>query len=223
MIKRLMILSFFAMVIYNMTFAEDRLSISNIEITPGETIDVSISLENANPYVAFQFDLDLPNGISVFSVSANPDRIPASTTISMERLSTGSYRFIAAAMQLEPITGNSGKIINLSMYASSSAEKGELTGYFRNVKLSKADATGPTYESFSFPVTVCSATVAAKDKSREYGDENPLFDYTVKAGTIDGDPVITCNATSSSVVGNYDIKIEKGTITNSSVSWLMVH
>ena len=73
MIKRLMILSFFAMVIYNMTFAEDRLSISNIEITPGETIDVSISLENANPYVAFQFDLDLPNGISVFSVSANPD------------------------------------------------------------------------------------------------------------------------------------------------------
>ena len=55
-------------------------------------------------------------------------------------------------------------------------------------------------------------------KSRLYGDENPAFTYEVRNGNIDGEPVITCEATSLSPVGEYEIKIERGSITNSNIN-----
>ena len=219
--KQLMALIISALTICNSILAEDILSISNIEITPGGTIDVSISLENDETYVAFQFDLVLPEGFYIYQIQTNPERVPASTTLSEKKIwnsdNTSFYRFLATAMQSEPIIGNSGDIIRLQLSSYSSIEQGELTGYFRNVKLSKADATGPTYESFQFPISVYSAIITANSYKRDYGDENPTFEYRVVGSSIEGEPAISCSASPQSPVGEYEIKIEKGTITNSSV------
>lgn len=64
-------------------------------------------------------------------------------------------------------------------------------------------------------------TVKAKDVVREYGDENPIFGYTVEGGNLNGEPEIYCSATSTSPVGEYEITVKKGSITNSQVS--LVH
>ena len=62
------------------------------------------------------------------------------------------------------------------------------------------------------------AVLTAKSYTRQYGDENPTFGYTVTGGTIDsGTPTITCSATKTSPVGTYDIVIAKGTVSNSTV------
>ena len=79
------------------------LTIYNFEISAGETKEVSIYLQNDETYVAFQFDLYLPEGISIESYSANRARIPESTTLSMAQVSNGAYRFVAAAMENEPL------------------------------------------------------------------------------------------------------------------------
>jgi hypothetical protein len=62
--------------------------------------------------------------------------------------------------------------------------------------------------------------ITAKSYSREYGDANPTFEYTVSGGSISGTPKITSSATQTSSVGTYAIKIEKGSVTNSNVTFV---
>ena len=61
-------------------------------------------------------------------------------------------------------------------------------------------------------------TVTVRDCSREYGEENPTFEYEVTGGTLTGDPVITCEATETTAVGTYNITIGMGTISNTKVT-----
>lgn len=65
--------------------------------------------------------------------------------------------------------------------------------------------------------------VTVSSYSRKYGDENPTFEYTVDGGTLQGTPIITCDATPTSPVGVYDIKIDKGSVSNYNVSFVNGH
>ena len=56
--------------------------------------------------------------------------------------------------------------------------------------------------------------ITAKSYSREYGEDNPIFEYTSEGATIVGVPEITCEATATSTVGTYPIIIKKGSVTN---------
>lgn len=62
--------------------------------------------------------------------------------------------------------------------------------------------------------------VTALSYTREYGDQNPTFKYTVSGGTLTGTPQITCSATRKSTVGTYTIAISKGSVTNSNVTYV---
>ena len=216
-----MMIATLMMAVYNMVLAEDKVTITDFNISAGETKDVNITLQNDEAYVAFQFDLYLPEGITISNCIDNPDRVPQSTQISVSQQDDGSYRFLAAAMQAEPLVGNSGVILTLTVTASETLSHGELTGYFRKVKLSRSNATGPTYSEMSFPITVIEpSVVTVKSVSREYGAANPTFDYTVEGGALEGTPVITCEATATSPVGTYPITITKGSVTNYNVTYV---
>ncbi|MBR1520350.1 MAG: choice-of-anchor D domain-containing protein, partial [Bacteroidaceae bacterium] len=56
--------------------------------------------------------------------------------------------------------------------------------------------------------------VTAKSYTREYGEENPTFEYTSVGVALEGNPAISCEATASSPVGTYPIVITKGSVTN---------
>ena len=146
---RTMIIATLLVAICNTVLAEDKVTITDFTISAGETKDVNIILENDDAYVAFQFDLYLPEGITIEDCSDNPNRVPKSTTITVSQQDDGSYRFLAAAMQAEPLIGNNGVLLTLTVKASENLAYGEKTGYFRKVKLSKGDATGPTYAEMS--------------------------------------------------------------------------
>ena len=62
--------------------------------------------------------------------------------------------------------------------------------------------------------------VMANNYAREYGEENPIFEYMVDGVNLNGTPSITCEATKTSPVGTYAIKITKGSVTNSNVSYI---
>ena len=71
-------------------------------------------------------------------------------------------------------------------------------GYFTDINAPKVDVT-----------------LTAKSYTREYGEANPKFEWTVSDGTVtSGTPTITCSATATSPVGTYDIVISKGTVGN---------
>ena len=219
--RKIIMIATLVMAICNIGRAEDKVTISDFNISAGETRSVSVTLDNDAAYVSFQFDLYLPEGISVEAYSADPSRMPESTTLSMSKQDDGSYRFIAVAMKAISLTGNSGSIISLTVKASEGLSLGEKTGYFRKVKLSKSDATGPTYAEMSFSITVIEpSVVTVKSASRMYGDANPTFEYTVSGGALDGEPEITSEATASSPIGEYEIVAAKGTITNYNVTYV---
>lgn len=219
--KKLIMIATLALAICNIIKAEDKVTINDFRLYPGDTKEVCITLSNEASYVAFQFDLYLPDGIVLESYNANTDRIPKTTTLNMSQQSDGAYRFLSAAMSGDAIVGNSGVIVALKVKASEEMEYGEMKGYFRKVKLSKADATGPTYEEMSFPITVLEPTVVrVTSVSREYGEENPTFEYTVSGEPIDGTPELTCRAKPTSPVGRYRIFIDRGSVTNEKVTFV---
>ena len=192
------------------------LTIYNFEISAGETKEVSIYLQNNEPYVAFQFDLYLPEEISIESFSANRERIPESTTLSMARVSNGAYRFVAAAMENEPLIGYDGNIITLTVKAAESIAPDRYTGNFNNIKLSRQDAVGDIITwNMDFSVWVLEPTVVtAYNVTRRYGEENPDFGYYYSGSELKGEPTITCAATATSPVGQYDIIVSRGTVSN---------
>ncbi len=213
-------------VVFLLTFvaqvsAEEKVTIEDFIISAGETKELSITLENEVVYAAFQFNLYLPKGLTVSEYSKDEDRIPEGTTLSMSQLKDGSYRFVAVAMNTNNIAGKSGRIATIKVTANKDLTNGSLTGYFRKVKLSKLDGTGVTYDEMAFPITVLKpSTVTAKSYERVYGEVNPVFDFDVAGGVLDGVPEITCEATETSPVGTYDIIIKRGTETNYNVTYV---
>lgn len=218
--RRIILAIVYLLALVSQVQAEDKVTIKDFSISAGESKTVSIELESDVVYAGFQFDLYLPDGITIEEYSADKERIPESTSLTMTKLDDGSYRFLAAAMGLEELKGESGSIITIKVSASSDLSSGNLTGYFRKVKLSKTDGTGSTYAEEAFNITVLAPSiVTAKNYERFYGEANAEFDYVVEGGALNGTPEITCEATEKSPVGTYDIIIKRGMETNFNVTY----
>ena len=83
------------------------------------------------------------------------------------------------------------------------------------VTVSGAEAKNYTFNYVAGKLIITAAdaiTIIATDATMVYGDNVPELKYTVSGGTITGSPVLTCEATSASPVGEYVIKVEKGTV-----------
>lgn len=77
------------------------------------------------------------------------------------------------------------------------------------------------YVNGTLTVTEADAiVVTAKSYTRAYGEENPVFEYTVSGGTLNGEPTIICQATKESPVGTYDIVVGKGGVTSPNVTFV---
>ena len=64
------------------------------------------------------------------------------------------------------------------------------------------------------------SVVTITNCSRTYGDANPVFEYTVTGGALEGTPEITCEATATSPVGDYPIIIKQGNVANEDVTYI---
>ena len=207
------------MSVASMVSAADNIIVKDVRITKGNWNFVLIELNNDAEYVAFQYDLYLPDGVTYGGWWKYEDRISESTTLSENQLDKGCYRFLAASMTGVPIKGNSGPMMAFYIWIEDRVPLGSMTAYLRNVKLSKADGSGITFSELPFTITVVeSSIIRIKDCSRQYGDENPVFEYTVEGGELDGEPDINCYAWRYAPVGTYPIEAWGGSYTNTSVT-----
>jgi hypothetical protein len=153
---------------------------------PGEIKSVNIELENDIVYAGFQFDLYLPEGISLTDYSADKTRIPEGTTLTMAQQKDGGYRFIAAAMDLKEITGNSGSIITIRVIADENLKAGSLKGDFQNVKLSKVNGKGATYDDMPFIITVNEDIEPVKESESvvDFSENSSITEETDLSDTV---------------------------------------
>ena len=88
------------------------------------------------------------------------------------------------------------------------------------ITISGADAENYdiSYEQGRLTVVEADAVVVrAKSYSRQYGDENPVFEFETDGAALDGTPEIVCSAVANSPVGSYTIEVKQGSIKNYNV------
>ena len=97
----------------------DNLTVSSVELKAGESKDVAINLNNSEKqYAAFQFDIVLPEGISIakndkgkLKVSLNADRID-DHTLTVQDLGSGTYRLVCFSISNAEFSDTSGALVN---------------------------------------------------------------------------------------------------------------
>ena len=112
---------------------------SNITAYKGKQVEMPVSLTNEQTIAGFQFDLKLPTGISVAKSGNN---YLASLTsrasgldISVSKLESGDYRFVAFSNEANNISGNSGEVLTITLDIPQTATIGESTITIKNVVL----------------------------------------------------------------------------------------
>jgi len=206
----------------------DNLTIEKAAISTGGTRQIAIELKNTNKqYEAFQFDLVLPEGISIaknekgkFDATLNAERkVDHSLTVQLQE--DNSFRFMTYSLGDNAFKGTSGVLVYVMLEAKGGLSLGDKNATIKSQVFT--DITGEVlkWDDTLFKITVVKpSTVTAKSYERVYGEANPEFDYEVSGGTLDGTPKITCEATEKSPVGTYDILVQKGTETDNCVTYV---
>ena len=202
----------------------DNLSMETVFMGAGETKEVAIMLNNpSKQYVAFQFDVVLPDGI-IFAlndkgkpiVSLDANRAD-DHSLNVKDLGNNTYRLLAFSMTNAAFAGTNGVLVNMTLKTVSNITAGAKTVSITGQTFTEASAAQVKWSDMSFMVQVLSAvTIKADNKTRVYGEDNPEWTYTVTSGQVygNGTPVVNCAATAASPAGSYDITVEKGTLQN---------
>ena len=201
-----------------------KLTVSSIELKAGELQQVAVNLNNdSKKYAAFQYDFTLPEGITIaknnkgeLMINLNADRI-GDHTLTVQDLGSGSYRLLCFSMTNAEFSGTSGALVNMTLKADDNVSIGTKEGVFKSPVFTEADGSQEKWADVTFNIFVMPDVipeVTADDKTREYGEDNPTFEFTSEGAALDGTPEITCEATATSPVGTYLIVIKKGDVKN---------
>lgn len=157
----------------------DNVSVGTVELVPGKSQQISISLNNEKQYAAFQFDVVLPEGVWVSS--GDLDGLAVSLTdrkdnhlLRAAKIADNTYRFLAYSSNNATISGKEGALVNLSLSASDKLKSGELTAKILSPVFVEADAAVADIDELSFPIKVAATivgkvtTVAEKNGSGRY-------------------------------------------------------
>ena len=203
------------------------LLIDNVSLKPGETVDLKISLSSTvGKYVGIQFDLTLPDGLSLEKGSDGneyklSDGQAEDMDINVQDLGGGTSRYVFYSNSLQLL--KKGDLLCFNIKASESLPLGNYMISIDGIAFSNEDGTVTKEREVNATAIVTGTEniiVTVKSCAREYGEANPTFEYTVKGGEIEGKPEITCVATESSNVGTYDIVVANGDVTSPNVTYV---
>ena len=112
----------------------------NISATIGQQATLPISLTNTADIAGLQFDLVLPEGVTV-ATNADGELLGematrgAKLSLRGNRLDNGTYRFVAMSMEGANVSGSEGEVVNLTLDVASDVVAGEYDVQVSNVRL----------------------------------------------------------------------------------------
>lgn len=139
----------------------DDFTIADFAINHGETKTISIELNNmGNSYVAFEFYMALPEGITIpededgyLMAELNGTRINRHI-LEVNLMPDGTYHFLCYSNRNTLLKGTSGEIISLMVSASETAALGNKVGKLISQKLSDPNENKVTFDDYTFHITV---------------------------------------------------------------------
>ena len=149
----LTLLSFFT--IQTIVLATNTVEVKPLSISKGGTAKLEIQLENSDEIKAFQFNLVLPDGITVTNVEKS-ERLPDGFTLNYNALSTpNTYRIIGYQLGNTAFSGTSGCFVYVTLSASDALTVGSnLTGNISEISLTVIPTAEYKAEGSSFEITI---------------------------------------------------------------------
>ena len=186
----------------------ESLSIADFEITAGETKSVDIKLATDMAYVAFQFDLILPEGLSValnnrgrLDVELDKDMGDDHTLTTQKVSGTENlYRFLCYSMTNAPFFETSGPIVHLTIQADADAPAGTATGTITDIQFIEWSEAAIEHRFADATFTITCKSMLPENVTVSVGDHG-LATYCPKYG-IDFTNETEIAAYKASVDGN---------------------
>ena len=169
--KRLLFNIFFALV--SLSAMGQTLSVQPIEAKAGEQTTLAVSLSGATAMTALQFNLALPEGVTLAGNEATQGAATNGHTLDVETLDNGDHLLILYSMDLN--TFKDGELLRIPVTIGSSAKSGE--GSLYTVRFSTTEAVSSEGSNAKFNVTV-------KDPEPEGFSNNKLYTLTCKRGGL---------------------------------------
>ena len=189
--KKLMFIAVSLLSAMNM-MAQAELSITDFEINAGANGQlIDVNLTNSVEITAIQFDLTLPEGITIDKLTNGTLRTKFNGarrgdveegedhTLTKTQLSNGDYRFLYKSDTNLPILGNSGIVFQIYISAASTLAAGALTGTMKDILLVTPGAVEYKTASKTFNVTAATAI-----NEIEISNEKPATIYDLKGNTV---------------------------------------
>jgi len=128
------------------------LSVANLEAQEGEQTELVISLAQGTAMTALQFNLSLPEGVTLADGEATLGSAANGHTLSVQTLDNGDHLFILYNMNLN--TFKDGELLRIPVKAGS---KGTSNGRLYTIRVATADAVSHTCEEATFSAIVSGA------------------------------------------------------------------
>ena len=212
---------------------DNTLYIENVTVEKGTQVTLSLKMKNNLSITGFQCNLYFPGGVTVQKdeddyplIELSTKRTTARNTNIFEAVeqADGSMMILASSTKSKSFTGTDGEVATITLKIGSDISSGNYTASIKGIALS--DVTGVSHETanVNYTITVKAdeepVEITANNYTIKYGDELPDFGYTSTGAELKGVPAISCEATSSSPVGTYDIVVSKGTVENTIVTFV---
>ena len=159
----------------------DNLSVLPFTMKRGEEQTVGIRLHNeTNSYTLVQFDLDLPDGVSMVEDSWAMSDAIRKHSLNVCRQEDGSYRFLMASSSNKTIGVKNDDIIYVTLKADENATEGEHSLTLFNQLLVKTDGSGVEADATSARVNIEGATKISVWKEEDLVDVYNTIGQIVK-------------------------------------------
>ena len=150
--------------------SDNSLSLGWVTAYKGTQITLPISLENDHQITGIQFDLYLPDGVTVATNSkgkmliSTTERMDGTYSIS-SNLMDGCVRILGYSADSDAFTGNSGDILNITLNIDEAMDDGDYTIHIKDIVLSDVKNTEFHPADATATLTVKSYTLGDVDNS----------------------------------------------------------
>ena len=143
------------------------LRMPSVTIARGETAEVDVFVKNVNCNIAaYQFDLQLPEGVKVVNAEWNRSRLEGTPLFDGAEMND-AFRVLCASINGETFTGNDGAIATLTLEASETSQSGD--AIIKNIELSENGKSYMAANTWSAIKVVDATAISAID-----ADKNPV-------------------------------------------------
>ena len=138
--------------------ADNVIYVENVSGSKNSQVELSVRMRNASDIRGFQFDLYLPEGVSVANNAKallSSDRLAAGDahTLMADEMSDGAVRFLCSSMNDESFAGGDGEIVTLTVNIANNVANDDYDVVVKNAIMTETDIS-KSYEADNIKSTL---------------------------------------------------------------------